>query len=79
MQTPPNHSEVDANPLGEYVHYSEVPLHYPDLITPNRIQWMIRHRHVNGLNKHVLKVGNALFVHLPSFAHWLDGQRGHTE
>jgi len=78
MQTLKPTIDLSNKPLAEYVHYSEVPQHHPGLITPNRIQWMIRNRFENGLNEHVLKIGNALYVHLPSFEVWLAGQRGHT-
>jgi hypothetical protein len=76
MSTPSHPTNLPEDPLSGYVHYSDIPRHYPQLITPNRIQWMIRNRHKNGLDEHVLLVGNAIFVHLPSFATWLDDQRG---
>ena len=79
MQNRQNHTGLDQNPLSEYAHYTEVPQHFPGLITPNRIQWMIRNRFENGLNQHVLKIGKTLYVHLPSFATWLDSQRGMTQ
>ena len=68
MQNRQNHTGLDQNPLSEYAHYTEVPQHFPGLITPNRIQWMIRNRFENGLNQHVLRIGKTLYVHLPSFA-----------
>jgi hypothetical protein len=79
MTTQAHTTNPPKDPLSEYVHYSEIPRYYPRLITPNRIHWMIRNRDANGLDEHVLKVGNTLFVHLPSFADWLDSQRGLTE
>ena len=79
MQTLTNNIDLKQNPLADYVHFSEVPQHHPTLITPHRIQWMIRNRFENGLSEHTLKIGNALYVHLPSFATWLDSQRGATD
>ena len=78
-ESTPNQPHSLQNPLKEYLYYPEIPLHYPNLITPNAIQWMVRNRECNGLEPHILRVGRRLFVHLPSFSEWLESQRGVTD
>ncbi|MEH6519200.1 MAG: hypothetical protein V7742_21175 [Halioglobus sp.] len=75
-----NHTEPTtprtSDPLSEYVHHKKVPPLYPNLLTQSSMQWMIRNRADNGLEPHVMKWGNKIFIHLPSFSEWLDSHRG---
>ena len=61
-------------PLCDYVLATSLPDKTDGLVTRHAVDWMMRNRKTNGLAKHVRKVRNRLYVNLPGFADWFDGQ-----
>ena len=60
--------------LSEFKTKQSLAEEYPDLITPYQLEWLLRHRHENGLDQCVRKLGKRLVIHLPSFVEWLAKQ-----
>lgn len=44
---------------------------HPDMLTENRVRWLLRDREENGLEKAVMKVGNQIHIHEPRFLYLL--------
>ena len=82
MHTTPetNAPHIDATPmaksLDEFSTIEQLAANNPDLITVNRLRWIIRDRHNNGLAPAVKKLGKNLLVHVPTFVTWLMQQKG---
>ncbi|MFV8817149.1 hypothetical protein [Haliea sp. E17] len=70
----PAHTDA-AEELREYVASSDLPRLFPRQFSTAQIQWVMRQRHVNGLEHAVIRLGKKLYVHLPSFRDWVVAQR----
>lgn len=82
MQTNPetNTQGIDTTPtaksLDEFSTIEQLAANNPNLITENRLRWILRERHNNGLAPAVKKLGKNLLVHVPTFVTWLMQQEG---
>jgi len=65
-----------AKSLDEFSTIEQLAADNPDLITINRLRWIIRDRQNNGLAPAVKKLGKNLLVHVPTFVSWLMQQKG---
>jgi len=65
-----------AKNLSEFSTIEQLAADNPDLITANRLRWILRDRHNNGLAPAVKKLGKNLLVHVPTFVTWLMQQNG---
>jgi hypothetical protein len=73
-----NHSEqvnTAADDLADFIPIWDLPLDFPALFTKAKVQWMMRQRHENGLEKAIIKIGKTMYVHLPSLRDWVIKQR----
>lgn len=69
-------STPTAKNLDEFSTIEQLAANNPSLITENRLRWILRDRHNNGLAPAVKKLGKNLVVHVPTFVTWLMRQSG---
>jgi hypothetical protein len=62
--------------LDEIMPRSEFIMKYSDKFSATQLIWLLRERKRNGLSKAgaVKKIGKMLYIHVPSFAAWIDSQ-----
>lgn len=74
--TPHIDTITTAKNLDEFSTIEQLAADNPNLITENRLRWILRERHNNGLAPAVKKLGKNLLVHVPTFVTWLMHQKG---
>lgn len=68
--------EINIHDLSELDTIDELTARYPEKFTKSQLQWALRFREDNGLDRAVVKLGRRLYLHRPTFMHWLVNQRG---
>ena len=68
--------EINIQDLSELDTIDELAARYPTKFTKAQLQWQLRFRDENGLDIAVVKLGRRLYLHRPTFMHWLISRRG---
>ena len=64
------HNPANSDILDEYVHHTKLASLYPELLTKESVAWMVRQRHVNGLDAICKQFRGRIYIHVPSFQQW---------
>lgn len=79
MYTNPHYSfqsnEAAETKLSDFATIEQLCSEYP-WIVENRLRWLLRYRHENGLGQHVSKFGKSLLISRSGFAQWLHERQG---
>ena len=67
--------EINITDLSELDTLDELAARYPEKFTKAQLQWQLRFREENGLNKAVIKFGRRIYIHRPTFMRWLISRR----
>ena len=75
------HTEIAANTgvLDEYVHHAKLASLYPEILTKQSVAWLIRQRHINGMDAFCIKFRGRIYIHLPSFQQWFLEENSNVE
>ena len=67
-------------PTTELFNKHQIVERHPNLMSPQRVEWALRKRDVNGLADAVFETrGGELFIHEPAFLAWFLGLSGRAK
>ena len=67
-------------PTSELYSKQQIVERHPNLFTPSRVEWAVRHRHNNGLENVVYESRSGeLVIHEPGFLAWYLGLNGRAK
>lgn len=66
--------DLDFTNLEDWRTFDEIEKEFPNKFTKSALNWALRSRHINGLDKIVTKFGKQNLIHLTGFSIWLSEQ-----
>lgn len=66
-------SSIDFSDLNDWQPLSEVVQQYKQFTLP-QINWLLRSKKTNGLDKVIKKIGKFNYAHVPAFSIWISQQ-----